>query len=86
MDEIDQGELREHLGGLMNDLDDRERQILEWHFGLADDSPITLEQIGQRLGLSRERVRQIEARALRRMRERCDEQSLRASLELAGPV
>jgi len=48
-------------------LSDRERQVLVLRYGLVDESPQTLEQIGKRLGLTRERVRQIELESLRRL-------------------
>jgi len=51
-------------------LDDRERRIIELRYGFGDEPGLTLQEIGQRLGLSRERVRQIERRALERLRER----------------
>ena len=50
-------------------LPEREQKILRWRFGLAGDREHTLEEIGGMLGLSRERVRQIEMRALMRLRE-----------------
>jgi RNA polymerase primary sigma factor len=53
---------------LLDDLEPRERAVLESRFGLGDEPVQTLQVIGQRLGLSRERVRQIEARALERLR------------------
>jgi len=84
MEDIDQGELRGEVADLLHALGSRERQILDWRFGLSGEEPLTLEQIGQRLGLSRERVRQLEVAALRRMRERCDTAGLRASLGLEG--
>jgi RNA polymerase primary sigma factor len=48
-------------------LSERERQVLVLRYGLDDDEPKTLEQIGRRLGLTRERIRQIEVEALRRL-------------------
>jgi RNA polymerase primary sigma factor len=48
-------------------LSDRERQVLVLRYGLVDESPKTLEEIGKRLGLTRERVRQIELESLRRL-------------------
>ena len=48
-------------------LSDRERQVIALRYGLADHEPKTLEEIGRRLGLTRERVRQIEVEALRRL-------------------
>jgi RNA polymerase primary sigma factor len=48
-------------------LSDRERQVLVLRYGLVDESPKTLEEIGRRLGLTRERVRQIELESLRRL-------------------
>ena len=53
---------------LLSSLDEREREILKLRFGLDGGEPRTLEQIGERLGLTRERIRQIEARALSRLR------------------
>ena len=53
---------------LLDDLEPRERAVIECRFGLGDEPIQTLQVIGQRLGLSRERVRQIEAKALERLR------------------
>jgi RNA polymerase primary sigma factor len=78
---IDRVELRRELELLVERLGPRERQILEWRFGLGGDDPVTLAEIGQRIGLSRERVRQIEAQALRRLREQGEIQRLVASLD-----
>jgi RNA polymerase primary sigma factor len=49
-------------------LEPRLRDVLEWRFGLSDDTPQTLEQIGKKLGITRERVRQLETRALKELR------------------
>ena len=51
----------------LNSLPDRERQVLVLRYGLVDEEPKTLEEIGKRLGLTRERVRQIELESLRRL-------------------
>jgi RNA polymerase sigma factor (sigma-70 family) len=59
---------RADLAGVLQDLPDSERKVLTLRFGLGDEEPMTLERIGQRLGVTRERVRQIESAALRRMR------------------
>ncbi len=56
------------LADALADLPERERAVLELRFGLADDQPKTLREIGEQLGLSRERVRQIESRALNQLR------------------
>ena len=59
---------REEVAQLMRRLDARERDVLRGHFGLDEGAPATYEQLGQRLGLSKERVRQIEQIALAKLR------------------
>jgi RNA polymerase sigma factor (sigma-70 family) len=59
---------RADLAGVLQDLPDRERTVITLRFGLGAEAPMTLERIGQRLGLTRERVRQIEATALQHLR------------------
>jgi RNA polymerase sigma factor (sigma-70 family) len=61
---IDRVRLGEAIGAGLGGLPERERRILEWRFGLGDGEELTLQEIGQRLGLSRERVRQIQIGAL----------------------
>jgi RNA polymerase primary sigma factor len=56
------------LADALSELPDRERKVLELRFGLRDDHPKTLREIGEILDLSRERVRQIESRALNKLR------------------
>ncbi|MGP1588645.1 RNA polymerase sigma factor RpoD [Oribacterium sp. oral taxon 102] len=60
--------LREHIDLLLRDLKERERQVLILRFGLADGHPRTLEEVGREFKVTRERIRQIEAKALRKLR------------------
>lgn len=67
-DDLDRFQIEKTMRAVLDDLEPRERTVIECRFGLGGESPQTLQVIGQRLGLSRERVRQIEARALERLR------------------
>ncbi len=60
--------LREHIDALLGDLKERERQVIVLRFGLEDGHPRTLEEDGKELNATRERIRQIEAQALRKLR------------------
>jgi RNA polymerase primary sigma factor len=61
--------LREKIVEIMNDLAPREREIIGMRFGLEDGVTHTLEEVGQKFGVTRERIRQIEAKALEKMKE-----------------
>jgi RNA polymerase primary sigma factor len=60
--------LREHLGEVLDNLPPREVRILQLRYGLLDGQAYTLEEVGRKMGVTRERVRQIEAQALSRLR------------------
>lgn len=61
--------LREQIKEILDDLTPREREILTMRFGLADEVPHTLEEVGQKFSVTRERVRQIQQRALEKIKE-----------------
>jgi RNA polymerase primary sigma factor len=69
--------LRDQIRSALLYLNERERQVLELRFGLSDGRDHTLEEVGVRLGVTRERVRQIEAKALRKLRHPRSSRSLR---------
>jgi len=60
--------LKEHLGTVLDSLPPREVRILQLRYGLLDGQSYTLEEVGRKMGVTRERVRQIEAQALSRLR------------------
>ena len=60
--------LKDRLGDVLCSLNERERQVLELRFGIGDGNARTLEEVGQQFRVTRERIRQIEAKALRKMR------------------
>ncbi|HXG39732.1 MAG TPA: RNA polymerase sigma factor RpoD [Candidatus Limnocylindrales bacterium] len=70
--------LREQLDAVLESLDGRERRVLRLRFGLEDGRARTLEEVGREFGLTRERVRQIEAIALRKLRHPSRSRKLRA--------
>ena len=73
--------LREQLEGMLQDLTEREKEVLRLRFGLEDGHPYTLEEVGRRFGVTRERIRQIEAKALRKLRHPSRSKKLRDFLE-----
>jgi RNA polymerase primary sigma factor len=60
--------LKEQVRSILDSLSEREREVLEMRFGLRDGQAHTLEEVGQFFGVTRERIRQIEAKALRKLR------------------
>ena len=72
--------LREDVAQALTVLMDRERQILEMRFGLNRRQPLTLDEIGDHFGLTRERIRQIQVEALRKLRISTQAEPLREYL------
>jgi RNA polymerase primary sigma factor len=66
---------------MLEDLTEREKEVLRLRFGLEDGHPYTLEEVGRRFGVTRERIRQIEAKALRKLRHPSRSKKLRDFLE-----
>ncbi|WP_322495726.1 RNA polymerase sigma factor RpoD [Chloroflexus sp.] len=62
------GMLRQQIAAALDQLSERERRVLELRYGLTDGQPRTLEEVGKAFGVTRERVRQIEVKALRKLR------------------
>ena len=73
--------LREHLGEVLDGLPPREVRILQLRYGLLDGQAYTLEEVGSKMGVTRERVRQIEAQALSRLRHPVVSRKLKEYLE-----
>ncbi len=69
--------LKEYVQTILADLDPREQKILKMRFGLEDGVTHTLEEVGEEFGVTRERIRQIESKALERIREHIDINKLR---------
>ena len=67
-DSMDRHLQKEHLGTWLSQLNERERRIIELRFGLAGQEPLTLAEIGRQINVSRERVRQLEAKAILKLR------------------
>lgn len=73
--------LKEQLGGVLKTLTPREEKVLRLRFGLEDGRPRTLEEVGKEFNVTRERIRQIEAKALRKLRHPSRSKKLRDFLD-----
>ena len=69
--------LKDHVREIIKELSPREQKILEMRFGLEDGVSHTLEEVGQEFGVTRERIRQIEAKALEKIQEHIGMRKLR---------
>jgi RNA polymerase primary sigma factor len=69
--------LKEQMDDVLDSLTSRERRVLQLRFGLDDGRQRTLEEVGREFGVTRERIRQIEAKALRKLRHPTRSRKLR---------
>jgi len=76
--------LKEQMEKVLHTLTDREKQVLELRFGIKDGCPRTLEEVGSIFKVTRERVRQIEAKALRKLRHPTRSRKLKNFLEITN--
>jgi RNA polymerase primary sigma factor len=74
--------LKERLKEVLNTLTERERSVLDYRFGLTDGYSRTLEEVGKQFCVTRERIRQIEAKALRKLRHPTRMRKLEGFLEM----
>lgn len=76
--------LKEEIHQVLETLDERERKILELRFGIVDGTPRTLEEVGAEFNVTRERVRQIESKALRKLRHPTRSRRIKSFLDMAA--
>jgi RNA polymerase primary sigma factor len=75
------GLLKDQLNEVLSELSDREKRVITLRFGLENDRPLTLEEVGKEFHVTRERIRQIEAKALRKLRHPSRSRKLKDFLE-----
>jgi RNA polymerase primary sigma factor len=75
------GLLKDHINEVLSELSDREKKVIILRFGLENDRPMTLEEVGKEFHVTRERIRQIEAKALRKLRHPSRSRKLKDYLE-----
>ena len=80
-EEVDRQMLQEQMGEVLQTLTDREEQVLRMRFGIGDEEPHTLEEVGQTFHVTRERIRQIEEKAIRKLKHPTRSRKLRDYLE-----
>jgi RNA polymerase primary sigma factor len=73
--------MQEQLDAVLRSLNDREKRVIQLRFGLTDGHAHTLEEVGQEFGVTRERIRQIEAKTLSKLRHPSRAQKLRDYLD-----
>ena len=78
--EMIRSSFEERIKAMVDELEARERDVIRMRFGLDGEEPRTLQEIGEKLGLSRERVRQIESRAKEKLRRSREAHGLRGYL------
>jgi RNA polymerase primary sigma factor len=79
-DALIKASVQQRIRDILGELDEKEALVLKWRFGLDDDRPRTLQEIGERLNLTRERIRQIEQKAMRKLSRSQKLQHLRGYL------
>ena len=80
-EEVDRQMLQEQMGEVLQTLTDREEQVLRMRFGIGGEEPHTLEEVGQTFHVTRERIRQIEEKAIRKLKHPTRSRKLRDYLE-----
>ncbi|HWX25609.1 MAG TPA: sigma-70 family RNA polymerase sigma factor, partial [Vicinamibacteria bacterium] len=78
--ELMRSSFAQQIQAMVDDLDEKEREVIRMRFGLDGEDPRTLQEIGESLGLSRERIRQIESKAKEKLRRSHEAQGLRGYL------
>ena len=73
--------MKENINEVLLALSDRESKVLKMRFGLEGQRPMTLEEVGKKFGVTRERIRQIEAKALRKLKHPSRRKKLQDFLE-----